>query len=138
MNTEAIEKEVRALEGLDLEGLRAEWRRRWKAPPPLRSPELLRHAIAWRIQAAAFGDLDGGTRRRLRRSQSTKVNRPRLSPGTKLAREWRGVVFEVEVREDGFHFNGQAYRSLSKIAGVITGVKWNGLRFFGVDCGASA
>ncbi len=138
MSAESVDRDVQALDALDLEGLRAEWRRRWNAPPPLRSSELLRYAIAWRIQTAAFGDLDAATRLRLRRSQPANVRRVRLAPGTRLAREWRGAVLEVEVRDDGYLFKGQTYRSLSKIAGVITGVKWNGLRFFGVDAGAAS
>ena len=65
MSAEAINEEVRALARLDLEGLRSEWRRRYGTPPKLRSPELLRYLIAWKIQAAAFGDLDPMTRKRL-------------------------------------------------------------------------
>jgi len=38
---EDITLEVRALERLDLEGLRDEWLRRYGPPPKLRSPELL-------------------------------------------------------------------------------------------------
>ena len=36
---DAITQEVRALERLDLEGLRADWRRRYGAPPRLRSTD---------------------------------------------------------------------------------------------------
>ena len=56
-----------------------------------------------------------------------------MTPGTKLAREWRGAACEVDVVEGGFRYEGQTYRSLSKVASVITGVKWNGLRFFGLN-----
>jgi hypothetical protein len=34
--------------------------------------------------------------------------------------------------EDGFRWNGQTYKSLSKVANAITGAKWNGPRFFGL------
>ncbi len=134
MTADHVTEEVRALARLDLEGLREVWRRRYGPPPRLRSPDLLRRVIAWRIQVAAFGDLDAETRRRLRRPTSAAPPPAiRLSPGTRLAREWRGVRCEVEVVEDGFVYAGVTYRSLSKIAGVITGAKWNGPRFFGLD-----
>lgn len=44
-----------------LEALRAEWRRRYGPPPALRSVDLLRRNLAWRIQADAFGGLDAWT-----------------------------------------------------------------------------
>jgi len=47
---------------------------------------------------------------------------PRLVPriGTTLAREWRGRTHVVQVREDGFEYEDQPYRSLSVIAKRIT------------------
>ena len=133
MTVDHVTDEVRALARLDLEGLREVWRGRYGPPPKLRSPDLLRRIIAWRIQVAAFGDLDAETRRRLRRSTSAAPLAMRLTPGTRLTREWRGARCEVEVVEGGFVYAGVTYRSLSKIAGVITGAKWNGPRFFGLD-----
>jgi hypothetical protein len=93
---------------------------------------MLRHMIAWRIQVAAFGDLEAETRRRLRRPAPAKGPRDKFTAGTRIAREWRGVRHEVEVVEGGFAYAGVTYRSLSKVAGVITGTKWNGPRFFGL------
>ncbi|MBW7835359.1 MAG: DUF2924 domain-containing protein [Sphingomonadales bacterium] len=55
-----------------------------------------------------------------------------LSPGTRLMREWRGVVHVVDRTENGFMWNGKVHRSLSAIARAITGVRWNGLAFFGL------
>lgn len=49
-----------------------------------------------------------------------------------LEREWRGATEIVEVVDDGFRWRGATYSSLSKIALAITGVKWNGPRFFGL------
>ena len=132
MIADHVTEEVQALAYLDLEGLRDEWRRRFGPPPKLRSPDLLRRMIAWRIQVAAFGDLNAETRRRLRRTTSLAPPRTRFSPGTRLSREWRGERCDVEVVDGGFVYAGVTYRSLSKIAGVITGTKWNGPRFFGL------
>jgi hypothetical protein len=36
----------------------------------------------------------------------------------------------VTVLDDGFEYRGERYRSLSKIARVITGTPWNGYLFF--------
>jgi hypothetical protein len=126
-----VTREVEALTALDLEGLRAEWRRRWGAAPKLRSPELLRRMIAWRIQASAYGGLDLETRRKL--SGATAITPSgALQPGTRIVRQWQGRRIEVVVVDGGFAFNGAVYRSLSAIAQAVTGTKWNGPRFFGL------
>ena len=56
----------------------------------------------------------------------------RLRAGTKLVREWHGVVHDVAVDADGFVWDGTRYRSLSAVARAITGTRWNGLVFFGL------
>ena len=38
----------------------------------------------------------------------------------------------VIVVEDGFDYEGERYRSLTQIAGRITGAHWSGPRFFGI------
>jgi Protein of unknown function (DUF2924) len=55
-----------------------------------------------------------------------------LSPGTVLTREWGGQHHRVTVLDGGFVWDGRPYRSLSEIAKLITGTKWNGPRFFGL------
>jgi hypothetical protein len=50
-----ITQEVQALGRLDLEGLRSAWRARYGEPPKVRSPDLLRLSLAWRIQAEGLG-----------------------------------------------------------------------------------
>jgi hypothetical protein len=126
-----ITEEVRALEALDLHGLRDEWRKRYGQPPKMRSRELLARLLAWRILADAFGALDAATIRLLY-SDRLPPPKPRLDPGTRLAREWQGRRHEVDVLERGFRYAGQDYRSLSEVARIITGTRWNGLRFFGL------
>ena len=76
-------------------------------------------------------------------SQHRAGKKPRLrastfQPGSTLIREWQGVRHEVEVRPDGYVWQGQKHASLSKVARLITGVRWNGPRFFGLREGASA
>lgn len=128
---ERITQEVRALEALDLHGLRDQWRRRYGEPPKMRSRELLARLLAWRIQADAFGGLDAATLRMLT-SEIPPKPKPALAPGTRLMREWQGVRHEVDVLEQGFRYAGADFRSLSQIARAITGTRWNGLRFFGL------
>jgi len=53
-------------------------------------------------------------------------------PGTVLKRLFKGRTYRVTVMPVGFEFEGEIYRSLSAIAGVITGGKWNGYLFFGL------
>ena len=55
-----------------------------------------------------------------------------IRPGSVLLREWNGRTYEVRCTDDGFVFDGQAYKSLSKIARRITGAHWSGPRFFGL------
>jgi hypothetical protein len=130
---EMINNQVRALETKGLEGLRLEWRRRYGKPPKLRSVRLLGHMLAWKIQADAFGGLDADTRRRLR--STGKALRPpvSVSPGTTLTREWKGVAQTVTMTSTGCIWEGQTYTSLSAVARAITGVRWNGPRFFGLN-----
>ena len=55
-----------------------------------------------------------------------------LKSGTTLVRQWRGHAHVVLVRDDGFDYEGQHYRSLTVIAERITGAHWSGPRFFGL------
>jgi Protein of unknown function (DUF2924) len=61
-----------------------------------------------------------------------------LKTGASLVRQWRGRTHTVLVREDGFEYEGQRYRSLTVIAARITGAHWSGPRFFGVSKRARA
>lgn len=129
---ERIEAEVQALERLDLEGLRAEWRRRGYGPTPkLRSVSFLRYAIAWRIQAKAFGGLTAATRRRLRSAKAVGQS-DNLHQGLVVTKTWRGREYRVERTPAGYVWNEQTFKSLSAAAFAITGVKHNGPRFFGL------
>jgi len=127
-----VVQEVEALERLDLEGLRAAWRERYGPPPRLRSAELLRLMLAWRLQAEALGGLDRDVRRQLARKGPVQAEGIELGVGAKLRREWRGRVVEVEVQADGFRWEDRVFPSLSAAATAIAGSRWNGPRFFGL------
>jgi hypothetical protein len=121
-------------------------------PPQLSRPLLLR-LLAYRLQARAYGDVDRETVRYLNRTareseqrkavrgrQSAKAPPPippvpkntKLKPGTLLAREFNGIMHQVAVTQKGFAWQGSTYSSLSEIARLITGTRWNGPRFFGL------
>ena len=54
-------------------------------------------------------------------------------PGSEITREYRGKQIVVRVLEDGFEYDGRRFRSLSAIACEVTGTRWNGFLFFGLD-----
>ncbi len=135
MRDTTITDEVEALEGLDLHGLRAVWRERYGAPPKLRSVELLGLMLAWRLQVEAAGGLSPEARRAIRRPVGEKAS-PTAAAGARLVREWGGVRHEATaIADGGFLYSGERFASLSQIARRITGVRWNGPRFFGLRTG---
>lgn len=135
------EREIVLLSDLPYSDLVGCWLSKHGTPPPKgMSRKLLLLAIAYRIQADAFGDLDPRTDRYLRAVASgtpeTPPSRlpetPALKPGMRLLREWNGQTHVVDVTETGFLWNEETYPSLSAIARAITGARWSGPRFFGL------
>lgn len=127
------------LRPLNIDALREVWRDRFgEPPPPLRSGDLMRRALAERIQQAGEG-VDAGLDRRLaltaarhRTGRRAVVRTVTFKTGSRLERAWQGQRHQVEVVEGGFIWEGRPYRSLSQVARAITGVRWNGPRFFGL------
>ena len=130
--SDALAGEIAALDRLDLAGLRAVWLARIGAPPPLRSVDLLRHLLAWRLQAEALGGLDRETRRTLARRGPVEPEGRHLGLGARLRRDWQGRRIEVVVEATGFRWDDRVYPSLSAVARAATGTRWNGPRFFGL------
>ena len=130
--------QIAALTGCSLAQLRVLWEERFGAPPPLRSRDLMCRTLAERLQEAAFGgDLALEKRlraevARLRPGQKPALARGRFRPGSVLEKEWQGARHYVEVLVEGYRWQGRTYDSLSSIARAITGVRWNGPRFFGL------
>jgi hypothetical protein len=54
-------------------------------------------------------------------------------PGTEIVRVFKGRRVVVRVLEDGFEYDGRRFRSLSAIATEVTGTRWNGFLFFGLN-----
>jgi hypothetical protein len=138
MGPESLEAEIASLSNLSLSELRKVWSERLGTPPQFASTELTRRWLAWELQAAKRGGLDGATRRQLRQharsltTSSVASSAVRAKPGTVFIREWRGASHKVVVLDRGFSWNGQTWASLSEIASQITGTRWSGPRFFGL------
>lgn len=132
-----------SLPGLPRAELLARWRTLYGAEPPRKiSRPILVRAIAYRMQEQVYGGLSPLTRRALARAAEAaaagkpvagEVGPPRLRPGTRLLRDWNGVTYEVIVSDTGVLFRGERYGSLSEVARAITGARWSGPRFFGLN-----
>ncbi len=146
-----VSHDLAGLAELDLDALRRRWRKLTGRPVPEHLPrQLLVRLTSYRIQADAFGDLDGPSIKLLRqiagqRAKGKVAGVPTLeslnlsargagalAPGTVIGREHNGTMHHVMVLADGFAWNGTTYRSLSEVAFAITGTRWNGPRFFGL------
>ena len=145
----ALREAVATLATLDLAGLRLQWRNLIGGAAPDRLPRaLLTRILAYRLQAAALGDLPEAARRALDAfddrdpsngaetgevgSARSRPRSRRIKPGSLLVREWNGRLHRVMALEEGFAWEGGTYRSLSQVARAITGGHWNGPRFFGL------
>lgn len=127
-----LETLVQQIGAMELEELRTFWKQRYSSPPTLRSLPIMRRQLAWRIQADHFGGLDTATRKALARKGSPKPEGLELGIGARLSRNWKGKRIEVTVEERGFRWKDELYPSLSAAARAITGIRWNGPRFFGL------
>jgi hypothetical protein len=130
------------LERLDELGpaeLKEEWARCHGAPAPSVTPDLLRLGIAYWLQEKRQGGLSRESKRLLRQAIAvarqdnvTAAPQRRLTPGTRLVRDWHGVGHTVVVMDEGFEYDGRTWRSLTAIAKAITDSHRNGPAFFGL------
>lgn len=121
--------------------LRAQYRELFdREAPEAFGPDLLRRAVAYRVQENAYGGLSKSAKRELDRLVRTKIANPktklvvarRVQSGTELVRDWKGKSHRVLLLDQGFNYGGRTYSNLSVIARLITGTRWNGPRFFGL------
>lgn len=123
---------------LDRAALLDYWRGIYDASPPLHmSTKLMLRVLAYKLQEREHGGLKPAVRRFLEKAADATDEQPAAAmcitkPGTRLIREWRGVVYEVIIEPDGVLLNGERLKSLSEAAYRITGAKWSGPRFFGL------
>ncbi len=105
--------------------------------PPLKTmtQDLLARGIAYEMQVRQLGGLTAAERKALGALAQGRSNPSpeALKVGTRLYRSWRGVTQEVLVLERGYGWRGKSYASLSEVARAITGTRWSGPRFFGLQ-----
>jgi hypothetical protein len=111
--------------------------------------------IAWRLQALSEGDLTQRARdramqlasdtelrlraprqfwRELDNPSKQAARDPRLPvAGTLLERRYQDRTINVRILSEGFEYEGKIYDSLSSIASSVTGTRWNGFAFFGLN-----
>jgi DUF2924 family protein len=151
---QSLADEMERMTRMNLSELRTRYREVYGETPRSAHRQHLVRRISWRLQVLAQGDL---TERAARRAQElacdadlkiqvprhwasptaravTRSGRDRRLPdaGSVLRRVYRERSVEVKVLAEGFEYEGQRYASLSAIARVITGTRWNGLLFFGL------
>lgn len=105
---------------------RAECLNRWREV-------FMKRVLIWETQNETLGGVSIKTTRRLNQIASGKSHPAATKPGSHLIREWNGRTYQVEVVEGGYVMDGKTWPSLSAIARHITGARWSGPRFFGVQ-----
>jgi len=151
-----ITTELRRLQGLSVNQLRAEFERVSGEAARSFNRVFLIKRIAWRLQATEQGGLSDRARElamKLAREADLRVRPPdelhrafaAMSiepprgrelppPGSIITRVYKGRRVEVRVASDGtFEWHGQSFGSLSAVAKAITGADWNGRLFFGLS-----
>lgn len=133
------------------------------AKHPIANCQYLRRKIAWHLQAAKEGGLPESVRqyafaiargaelrvriaenlsRRqaaipLEQSVTTAMVQTRDArlpmPGSLIVKKYKDRTLVVKVLDNGFEYEGRRFTSLSTIAAEITGTRWNGFAFFGLD-----
>lgn len=143
--------------------LQAVHRELFGAEHPIANCQHLRREIAWHLQAGKDGGLPEsvrqyaiaiarGTELRMRISENasrrqsgvpldqtvtTTVVQTRDArlpmPGSLIVKKYKAQTVVVKVLNDGFEYDSRRFASLSAIAGEITGTRWNGFAFFGLE-----
>jgi hypothetical protein len=138
----SVVTQLAQLKRMSVKQLRDKWEQLFGTPPVNYSRANLELRIGYRIQELTYGGLPKNTRRMLdmladevegKATGKAIICDPRNPVvGTRLLREWDNVEHTVTVATDGYEWQGRKYKSLSAIARAITGVQWNGWRFFGL------
>lgn len=156
----ALRKEIHGLSQLTTRVLKDRYQEVFGEASPSSNRDHLFRRIAWRLQARAEGGLSehalgralllaDNCDIRLRaprrfwkeleagNAQDRSLTRdPRLPPaGTVLKRSYREREIVVTVGDNGFEYCGKHYGALSAIASEVTGTRWNGFAFFGLQHG---
>jgi hypothetical protein len=149
--------ELAALDAMTVGELAEKYLEVFGAPTRSRNKGYLRRHVAWKIQERVEGGLSPRALERIEQlaphaparwrqhvakgtdaaPSTAALSKPEHEPdprlpavGKTLTRLYEGTEHKVTVLASGFEYRGQPYRSLSKIAAMITGKSWNGYVFF--------
>ncbi len=150
-----LRKEIEQLRREKTKALKARYRELFGEESSSSNHAHLFRRLAWRLQALAEGDLtrraseraivlaaDADLRlraprqfwRELEEKAKQAARDPRLpAAGTLLERQYQDRHISVRILDEGFQYEGKIYDSLSSIASSITGTRWNGFAFFGLN-----
>jgi hypothetical protein len=138
--SESVLAQLAGLEKTPTADLKKMWQELMGTEPPPYNRVFLVKRLSYRVQELAFGGLSKEAERRLDDLVDELEGKKKPKPkdmsapivGTRLIREWQGVLQEVTALADGYEWQGRAYKSLSAVARAITGTRWNGPLFFGL------
>ena len=140
--TDSILREINALQFCDKSDLDKRYEELFGKPPRCRKMQILRSEIAYKIQENYYGELDAEHKSKLDETAAAlgkddgwRRKKPKgYLPGTRIVKTWHGKTYEVTVRSDNmFEHDGELFKSLSAVARKITGTRWSGRTFFGLD-----
>jgi hypothetical protein len=126
---------------LSLPELRQKWAEFWGIEPHTRIGRgLLEKSLEFKLREASGCGLSAEQQRRLDHLIASYKRNPKnfneglseLKPGVRMVKNYKGEHHSVLVCTDGFEYRDKYYGSLSEIATVITGTRWNGWVFFGL------
>ena len=139
--TDTVLARLAALKTAPTPDLKRQWRDLFETEPPPYNRRFVESRLAYRIQELAYGGLKPETIERLEalgEQLASGKGAARISTerrpiaGTRLIREWQGVLHCVTVRDQDYEYQGRPYKSLSAVARAISGTRWNGWIFFGL------
>jgi hypothetical protein len=137
-----VYSEIAKLSTLSIGELRRIWKEKMRCDAPhYWVKNLFVEELTNLLQKLAFGDLSktdaellNEYKDRLQKGQPLFDPCKKLPAGIVLTKDYNGCRHLVKILEDEqVEYNGKIYQSLSAVARAITGVRWNGRKFFHVE-----
>jgi hypothetical protein len=140
-NSQTSQMDDNNIARLPISELRQKWAVFWGMQPHERIGRVtLQKSLQFKLREERGDWLDAEQQRRLDNLIASYKRNPKffdeglseLKPGLRLVKNYNGEHHSVEVLTDGFEYRGKVYGSLSEIATIISGTRWNGWVFFGL------
>ncbi|MCD0462298.1 MULTISPECIES: DUF2924 domain-containing protein [Pirellulaceae] len=156
-----VTREVRKMEKCSVRDLRKQYAEVFGEATNASNKDWLIKRIAWRMQSNKEGDISKRARQRaleiacdsdVRMSPPPEMPKPKPPPDRKLTesfrpsidkrlpppgnlitRKYKGQLHICKVRQDGFEYDGEFYKSLTAVAKAITGQHCSGYAFFNIQ-----